>query len=114
MFSLFRLLYVSIDSNAEDRGPITNFRPIVAAYYIIYIIIIAFFMVSNFIIVYLTRCSMLDSLFCKIPVFTNTTPVTKFVLFFSICYIIEHIHSAISTAGHNAPTVFRLFVFNLC
>ncbi|KAG6459691.1 hypothetical protein O3G_MSEX011542 [Manduca sexta] len=39
------LLYVSIDSNAEDRGPITNFRPIVAAYYIIYIIIIAFFMV---------------------------------------------------------------------
>lgn len=41
-----RLLYVSIDSNAEDRGPITNFRPIVAAYYIIYIIIIAFFMVS--------------------------------------------------------------------
>lgn len=43
----FRLLYVSIDSNAEDRGPITNFRPIVAAYYIIYIIIIAFFMVSS-------------------------------------------------------------------
>lgn len=44
-FLFFRLLYVSIDSNAEDRGPITNFRPIVAAYYIIYIIIIAFFMV---------------------------------------------------------------------
>lgn len=39
------LLYVSIDSNAEDYGPIHNFRPIVAAYYIIYIIIIAFFMV---------------------------------------------------------------------
>lgn len=48
LFNLFfRLLYVSIDSNAEDRGPITNFRPIVAAYYIIYIIIIAFFMVSS-------------------------------------------------------------------
>lgn len=44
---IFRLLYVSIDSNAEDRGPITNFRPIVAAYYIIYIIIIAFFMVKT-------------------------------------------------------------------
>ncbi|XP_046973962.1 muscle calcium channel subunit alpha-1-like isoform X13 [Vanessa cardui] len=43
------LLYVSIDSNAEDRGPITNFRPIVAAYYIIYIIIIAFFMVNIFV-----------------------------------------------------------------
>ncbi|KAL0859668.1 hypothetical protein ABMA27_010787 [Loxostege sticticalis] len=43
------LLYVSIDSNAEDRGPVTNFRPIVAAYYIIYIIIIAFFMVNIFV-----------------------------------------------------------------
>ncbi|KAJ2939410.1 hypothetical protein O0L34_g10841 [Tuta absoluta] len=43
------LLYVSIDSNAEDRGPVTNFRPIVATYYIIYIIIIAFFMVNIFV-----------------------------------------------------------------
>lgn len=50
MFSCFRrLLYVSIDSQAEDRGPIHNFRPIVAAYYIIYIIIIAFFMVNIFV-----------------------------------------------------------------
>ncbi|XP_055690016.1 muscle calcium channel subunit alpha-1 isoform X4 [Lutzomyia longipalpis] len=43
------LLYVSIDSNEEDFGPIHNFRPIVAAYYIIYIIIIAFFMVNIFV-----------------------------------------------------------------
>ncbi|XP_024943014.1 muscle calcium channel subunit alpha-1 isoform X2 [Cephus cinctus] len=43
------LLYVSIDSNAEDYGPIHNYRPIVAAYYIIYIIIIAFFMVNIFV-----------------------------------------------------------------
>lgn len=43
------LLYVSIDSNEENRGPIHNFRPIVAAYYIIYIIIIAFFMVNIFV-----------------------------------------------------------------
>lgn len=43
------LLYVSIDSNREDWGPIHNFRPIVAAYYIIYIIIIAFFMVNIFV-----------------------------------------------------------------
>lgn len=39
----------SIDSNKEDHGPIHNFRPIVAAYYIIYIIIIAFFMVNIFV-----------------------------------------------------------------
>lgn len=45
----FRLLYVSIDSNAEDKGPVENFRPIVATYYIIYIIIIAFFMVNIFV-----------------------------------------------------------------
>ncbi|CAL7937216.1 unnamed protein product [Xylocopa violacea] len=43
------LLDVSIDSNKEDHGPIHNFRPIVAAYYIIYIIIIAFFMVNIFV-----------------------------------------------------------------
>nr|Q25452.1 RecName: Full=Muscle calcium channel subunit alpha-1; AltName: Full=MDL-alpha-1 [Musca domestica]CAA83514.1 voltage dependent calcium channel alpha1 subunit [Musca domestica] len=43
------LLYVSIDSNKENGGPIYNFRPIVAAYYIIYIIIIAFFMVNIFV-----------------------------------------------------------------
>ncbi|GLV39288.1 Ca[2+]-channel protein alpha[[1]] subunit D [Carabus blaptoides fortunei] len=43
------LLYVSIDSNKENYGPIHNFRPIVAAYYIIYIIIIAFFMVNIFV-----------------------------------------------------------------
>ncbi|XP_076237355.1 ca[2+]-channel protein alpha[[1]] subunit D isoform X1 [Calliopsis andreniformis] len=43
------LLDFSIDSNKEDHGPIHNFRPIVAAYYIIYIIIIAFFMVNIFV-----------------------------------------------------------------
>ncbi|KAH1030030.1 hypothetical protein HUJ05_003169 [Dendroctonus ponderosae] len=43
------LLYVSIDSNDENKGPIHNYRPIVAAYYIIYIIIIAFFMVNIFV-----------------------------------------------------------------
>ena len=48
-FSSFSLLYLSIDSNAEERGPIHNYRPIVATYYIIYIIIIAFFMVNIFV-----------------------------------------------------------------
>ncbi|XP_032677442.1 muscle calcium channel subunit alpha-1 isoform X4 [Odontomachus brunneus] len=43
------LLDWSIDSNQENHGPIHNFRPIVAAYYIIYIIIIAFFMVNIFV-----------------------------------------------------------------
>ncbi|KYM88067.1 Voltage-dependent calcium channel type D subunit alpha-1 [Atta colombica] len=43
------LLEWSIDSNEEKKGPIHNFRPIVAAYYIIYIIIIAFFMVNIFV-----------------------------------------------------------------
>ena len=34
------ILYVSIDSNAEDIGPVHNYRPIVAIFYFIYIIII--------------------------------------------------------------------------
>lgn len=43
------MLYKSIDSHAEDYGPIHNHRPFVAVYYIIYIIIIAFFMVNIFV-----------------------------------------------------------------
>ncbi|KAA0202590.1 hypothetical protein HAZT_HAZT008017, partial [Hyalella azteca] len=46
---IVRLLYVSIDSNAEDEGPVHNYRQMVAIYYIIYIIIIAFFMVNIFV-----------------------------------------------------------------
>ena len=49
-FSLFcRILYVSIDSNAPDIGPKHNYRPYVAIFYFIYIIIIAFFMVNIFV-----------------------------------------------------------------
>ncbi|XP_076351266.1 muscle calcium channel subunit alpha-1-like isoform X2 [Tachypleus tridentatus] len=43
------LLYVAIDSNAEDMGPIYNYRPMVAVFFIVYIIIIAFFMVNIFV-----------------------------------------------------------------
>ena len=45
----YSILYVSIDSNQEDMGPIHNYRPIVACFYFIYIIIIAFFMVNIFV-----------------------------------------------------------------
>lgn len=44
-----QLLYVSIDSYAEDHGPSHNYRPMVAIFYIVYIIIIAFFMVNIFV-----------------------------------------------------------------
>ena len=44
-----RLLYISIDSNAEDTGPQMNYRPAVAIFYIVYIIVIAFFMVNIFV-----------------------------------------------------------------
>ena len=43
------ILYVSIDSHTEDVGPIYNYRPIVAIFYFIYIIIIAFFMINIFV-----------------------------------------------------------------
>lgn len=46
---MFRLLYISIDSNAEDTGPQMNYRPFVAVFYIVYIIVIAFFMVNIFV-----------------------------------------------------------------
>uniref|UniRef100_A0A3Q0KD42 Voltage-dependent L-type calcium channel subunit alpha n=1 Tax=Schistosoma mansoni TaxID=6183 RepID=A0A3Q0KD42_SCHMA len=43
------LLYRSIDSNAEDHGPITNYRPVVAFFYITFIILIPFFMINIFV-----------------------------------------------------------------
>ncbi|KAL9960179.1 hypothetical protein ACROYT_G033596 [Oculina patagonica] len=43
------ILENSIDSTAVDEGPFQNNRPWVAIYYIIYIIIIAFFMVNIFV-----------------------------------------------------------------
>ncbi|XP_044182314.1 voltage-dependent L-type calcium channel subunit alpha-1D-like isoform X2 [Acropora millepora] len=43
------ILYNSIDSTEVDEGPLQNNRPWVAVYYIIYIIIIAFFMVNIFV-----------------------------------------------------------------
>lgn len=43
------LMYTAIDSNAEDYGPIFNYRPLVSTFFIIYIIVIAFFMVNIFV-----------------------------------------------------------------
>lgn len=43
-----RLLSTSMDSNKEDEGPVENARPLVAFFYISYIIVIAFFMVRTF------------------------------------------------------------------
>ena len=46
---LRRLLYRAIDSVAEDVGPIYNYRVIISIFFIIYIIIIAFFMMNIFV-----------------------------------------------------------------
>ncbi|XP_045456510.1 muscle calcium channel subunit alpha-1-like [Melitaea cinxia] len=43
------LLSTSMDSNKEDYGPVENSRPLVAFFYISYIIVIAFFMVNIFV-----------------------------------------------------------------
>nr|QQY02492.1 voltage-dependent L-type calcium channel subunit alpha-1C [Cryptocotyle lingua] len=43
------LLYRSIDSYAEDYGKVYNHRPIVAIFYVAYIIVIAFFMINIFV-----------------------------------------------------------------
>ena len=40
---------MSIDSHSEDVGPVHNNRPYVAVFYIVYIIILAFFMVNIFV-----------------------------------------------------------------
>ncbi|XP_075987457.1 muscle calcium channel subunit alpha-1-like isoform X2 [Anticarsia gemmatalis] len=43
------LLSTSMDSNEEAHGPVENSRPLVAFFYISYIIVIAFFMVNIFV-----------------------------------------------------------------
>ncbi|KFW85831.1 Voltage-dependent L-type calcium channel subunit alpha-1S, partial [Manacus vitellinus] len=43
------LLYMAIDTNAEDAGPIYNYRMEIAMFFIIYIILIAFFMMNIFV-----------------------------------------------------------------
>uniref|UniRef100_G1R6J1 Voltage-dependent L-type calcium channel subunit alpha n=1 Tax=Nomascus leucogenys TaxID=61853 RepID=G1R6J1_NOMLE len=48
-FSLSRLLYKAIDSNGENIGPIYNHRVEISIFFIIYIIIVAFFMMNIFV-----------------------------------------------------------------
>lgn len=43
------LLYKAIDSNRENLGPIYNYRVEISIFFIIYIIIIAFFMMNIFV-----------------------------------------------------------------
>uniref|UniRef100_A0A663MDG8 Voltage-dependent L-type calcium channel subunit alpha n=1 Tax=Athene cunicularia TaxID=194338 RepID=A0A663MDG8_ATHCN len=44
-----QLLYMAIDTNSEDTGPIYNYRVEIAMFFIIYIILIAFFMMNIFV-----------------------------------------------------------------
>ena len=44
-----RLLYKAIDSHEEDKGPVYNHRVEMAIFFIIYIILIAFFMMNIFV-----------------------------------------------------------------
>lgn len=44
-----RLLYRAIDSDEEDMGPVFNNRVEVSIFFIIYIILIAFFMMNIFV-----------------------------------------------------------------
>lgn len=44
-----RLLYKAIDTHSEDMGPIYNYRMGIAIYFIVYLILIAFFMMNIFV-----------------------------------------------------------------
>lgn len=46
---LHRLLYKAIDAHAEDQGPIYNYHVEISVFFIVYIIIIAFFMMNIFV-----------------------------------------------------------------
>lgn len=42
-------MYVAINSNEEDRGPVYNARQPVAVFFITFIVVIAFFMMNIFV-----------------------------------------------------------------
>ncbi|KAG7229540.1 hypothetical protein INR49_031964 [Caranx melampygus] len=44
-----KILYKAIDSNLEDKGPVYNNRVAISIYFIIYLILIAFFMMNIFV-----------------------------------------------------------------
>ncbi len=46
---LSSLLYKAIDANGENSGPIYNYRVEISIFFIVYIIIIAFFMMNIFV-----------------------------------------------------------------
>lgn len=48
-FYLCRILYKAIDSNSEDEGPLYNNRVAISIFFIIYLILIAFFMMNIFV-----------------------------------------------------------------
>ena len=49
MSSICSFLYWGIDSTEEDFGPIRDNRPAVALFFVIYVIVIAFFIMNIFI-----------------------------------------------------------------
>lgn len=49
VFPSSRLLYKAIDSNGENVGPVYNYRVEISIFFIIYIIIVAFFMMNIFV-----------------------------------------------------------------
>lgn len=49
LFDLYRILYKAIDSNVEDKGPVYNNRVAISIFFIIYLILIAFFMMNIFV-----------------------------------------------------------------
>jgi hypothetical protein len=49
VFLSSRLLYKAIDSNGENVGPVYNYRVEISIFFIIYIIIVAFFMMNIFV-----------------------------------------------------------------
>lgn len=86
-FFFYSILENSIDSTEADQGPHQNNRPWVAIYYIIYIIIIAFFMVNIFVgFVIVTFQSEGEEEFKGCELDKNQVSENAFAVFVSLCF----------------------------
>ena len=87
------ILYVSIDSNEVDHGPVHNYRTYVALFYFIYIIIIAFFMVNIFVgFVIVTFQSEGEAAFKHCELDKNQVPSCSLILglmYVKYCWVIK-------------------------
>lgn len=88
-----RLLYKAIDANSENHGPIYNSHVEISVFFIVYIIIIAFFMMNIFVgFVIITFREQGEAEFKNCELDKNQVRTGMFFSLFCIVLTLYHFH----------------------